>query len=75
MTAHPSFDNEDMYNDVALLHLEEDFKLQPHIDTICIPPPNNRYAFIASECQATGWGMVKYGMRIKHVKLYIMIPD
>ena len=62
VSIHPSFDNKNIYNDVALLHLTKDFNLDRHIDRICLPPPNDRSVMNGTECRATGWGKDKYGL-------------
>ncbi|CAB4065917.1 Phenoloxidase-activating factor 2 [Lepeophtheirus salmonis] len=59
---HPQFNPKNLKNDFALLFMEEDFKLAPHVDTICLP---DNLAGIDSydqnDCFATGWGKDKFG--------------
>ncbi|XP_071745786.1 phenoloxidase-activating factor 2-like [Lepeophtheirus salmonis] len=59
---HPQFDSKNIKNDFALLFMEEDFELAPHVDTICLPDNLagiNSYDQI--DCFATGWGKDKFG--------------
>ncbi|XP_040570022.1 phenoloxidase-activating factor 2 [Lepeophtheirus salmonis] len=62
LKVHPLFDPKNLKNDFALLFMEEDFKLAPHVDTICLP---DNLAGINSydqeDCFATGWGKDKFG--------------
>merc|ERR1719219_2926513 len=46
-------------NDWAVLYTQEPFELQQHIDTICLPDPEE--LFTGTECFATGWGKDKFG--------------
>uniref|UniRef100_A0A1A9W5D1 Phenoloxidase-activating factor 2 n=1 Tax=Glossina brevipalpis TaxID=37001 RepID=A0A1A9W5D1_9MUSC len=48
-----------LYNDVALLILEEPFRWEENIRPICLPPPNTN--FDGLRCLATGWGKDKFG--------------
>ncbi|XP_064553621.1 phenoloxidase-activating factor 2-like [Drosophila montana] len=51
---HESFNVETGYNDIALLLLSTPFKLNEHIDIICLP---GRQLFVdSSRCLVTGWG-------------------
>lgn len=40
--------------DVGLIFVDEPFELQPHIGTICLPPPG--FKFDGDNCKASGWG-------------------
>lgn len=52
---HENFDPDYLYNDVALLLLTSEVKLdEPHIGTVCLPPPMTK--FDNKKCQTTGWG-------------------
>jgi len=63
ITLHPLFSPTSLANDVALIHLEEEFELKPHINTICLPDQDSEYNsdFSDKDCVATGWGKDKYG--------------
>lgn len=56
---HPEFDNRSLANDFAVLFLAQDFKLDFHIDTVCLPRPHE--FFDGSQCHATGWGKDRFG--------------
>merc|ERR1712198_122455 len=57
---HPEFDRRNLANDFALIFLEKDFDLDFHVDTVCLPQPNQVYNSYAP-CYATGWGKDRFG--------------
>ena len=63
-------------NNIALLFTEQDFDLSEHIDTICLPQPED--VFDNQVCFATGWGKDQFGeegvfqQRLKEVSLPIV---
>jgi hypothetical protein len=58
ISAHPQFHNRQLYHDMALLHTAEDFDLDEHLNTICLPgkPFKDAENFKSSGCVVTGWG-------------------
>merc|ERR1711863_254010 len=56
---HPEFNESNLANDWALLYTEEDFELEEHIDTVCLPQPNDIFDY--QTCHATGWGKDQFG--------------
>merc|ERR1711936_858608 len=56
---HPEFNERNLANDWALLYTEEDFELEEHIDTVCLPQPDDIFDF--QTCHATGWGKDQFG--------------
>merc|ERR1719260_352464 len=56
---HPAFNGKNLANDWALLYTEKEFELQQHIDTICLPQPDDLFDF--QTCFATGWGKDQFG--------------
>ncbi|XP_040577777.1 phenoloxidase-activating factor 2 [Lepeophtheirus salmonis] len=59
---HPLFDPKNLHNDFAILFLESDFILAPHIDTICLPDNlAGIHDYNHKDCFATGWGKDKFG--------------
>jgi len=56
---HPEFSNRNLANDWAVLYTQEPFELQQHIDTICLPDPEE--IFDTESCFATGWGKDQFG--------------
>lgn len=73
---HNDFGKKNLFNDVALLVLENPVKLSAHVNTICLPPQN--YKVIHSECFASGWGADSFEQKgsyrenLKKVKLPIV---
>lgn len=53
-----------MYNDIALLILDEDVNIAPNIDTVCLPPAN--FSFDGQRCFASGWGKDLFGQEGKY---------
>merc|ERR1711962_481190 len=56
---HPEFDPKNLASDYALLYTAQPFELQEHIDTICLPDPEE--IFDGQTCFATGWGKDQFG--------------
>merc|ERR1712038_508273 len=56
---HPDFNDRNLANDWALLYTTEPFELQEHIDTVCLPDPEEQ--FEGQNCFATGWGKDQFG--------------
>jgi len=62
VTVHPSYNPKRWHADnIALLHLEEEFELRPHLDTICLPRSRNSYSRLG--CFASGWGKADFCKR------------
>merc|ERR1712038_191831 len=59
LSIHPEFDGRNLQNDFALLYTAEDFQLASHVDTVCLPTPEE--LFEADTCFATGWGKDRFG--------------
>ncbi|CAL1298490.1 unnamed protein product [Larinioides sclopetarius] len=55
---HPDFRNTSLWNDIALLRLEEPVLFAPHIDSICLPQYDE--IFSGQNCVVTGWGKDAY---------------
>jgi hypothetical protein len=56
---HPEFNARNLANDWALLYTVTPFELQEHIDTMCLPEPEEQ--FDGQNCFATGWGKDQFG--------------
>merc|ERR1711964_319336 len=56
---HPEFNPRNLANDWAVLYVSQDFDLQAHIDTVCLPQPEE--LFDGQSCFATGWGKDQFG--------------
>jgi len=59
MKIHPEFEGRNLFNDFAVLFTESNFDLDYHLDTVCLPQPEE--AFDGNNCFATGWGKDKFG--------------
>jgi len=59
LAIHPEFDGRNLQNDFALLYTAEEFELSSHVDTVCLPTPEE--LFEADTCFATGWGKDRFG--------------
>ena len=46
-------------NDLALLEMDSEVELKPHIVPICMPEDNS--VFLGRKGIVTGWGRLKYG--------------
>lgn len=56
---HEEFDPEALFNDIALLELVLPVDIQPHIQPLCLPPPETpklQAELRSALCFATGWG-------------------
>ncbi|KAH8277866.1 hypothetical protein KR018_008975 [Drosophila ironensis] len=56
---HPEFNKDSLYNDISLLLLDEPVQVAPHIQPLCLPPPETPELISQLEsatCFATGWG-------------------
>jgi len=70
ISLHPLFHKRRVFNNVALLYLQDDFILNHHIDTICLPQfINDREQFDHTDCYATGWGQEKFGEKYEGTAL------
>lgn len=58
---HPKFNNETMFNDVALLVLNSAPVMKEHINTICIPNNREQFNYDSRSCVSTGWGKDAFG--------------
>ncbi|QQP58091.1 Serine protease -like protein 21, partial [Caligus rogercresseyi] len=59
---HPQFNPKNLKNDFAILFMEDDFELAPHVDTICLPDNlAGINSYDQTNCVATGWGKDKFG--------------
>merc|ERR1712172_7902 len=56
---HPEFNPRNLANDWAVLYTAQNFNLQAHIDTVCLPQPEELFDF--QTCFATGWGKDEFG--------------
>lgn len=66
-------------NDIALLRLQEAVPLGPHIQPICLPPPNRDVnALTGSQVLLAGWGYTEFGGTtadvLQQVQLVVVPP-
>merc|ERR1712168_1167498 len=59
LAIHPEFDGRNLQNDFAVLFTSEDFLLDQHIDTACLPAADE--SFDGTSCFATGWDKDQFG--------------
>ncbi|XP_031633227.1 phenoloxidase-activating factor 2-like [Contarinia nasturtii] len=57
---HSSFNDHSLVNDIAIVTLTEEFQMDVHIGTVCLPPPGYVPNFPES-CLASGWGKDNFG--------------
>ncbi|KAH8254456.1 hypothetical protein KR032_010183, partial [Drosophila birchii] len=78
MLRHENFNKLTFYNDIALLVLERPFKLAPHIQPLCLPPPESpelAEQLEQAHCLATGWGHSNSTSRtMEHLLKRIVLP-
>lgn len=61
ISVHPGF-AKNLTNNVALLHMAEDFILSAHVDVICLPNLQDlQRSYGWDKCIATGWGKDRFG--------------
>ncbi|CAH1730927.1 unnamed protein product [Aphis gossypii] len=78
---HPNHNNGTMFNDVALVELESEIKLYPHINIICIPSNEKQLNYDPQSCISTGWGKngfeqgSRYQTVLKKVELSLVPND
>lgn len=76
INSHPGFSSKNLTNNVALLHVSEQFILSPHVDVICL---GDDYEY--DGCVATGWGKDDFGASgryqvvMKQVELNVVERD
>jgi len=59
LAIHPEFNGRNLQNDFALLFTTDDFVLDSHIDTACLPAADESFEGVT--CFATGWGKDQFG--------------
>ncbi|XP_046975599.1 phenoloxidase-activating factor 2-like [Vanessa cardui] len=59
---HEEFHPKSLRNDVSLLRLEQPFALTDHINTLCLPDPNEDFDSY-KRCVANGWGRDSFGKK------------
>ncbi|KAF5304055.1 hypothetical protein FQA39_LY01840 [Lamprigera yunnana] len=61
LDVHPEFYAGTLYNDLALLRMEQpvDFSKYPHISSACLPRPQEDFS--GHRCWTTGWGKDAFG--------------
>ncbi|XP_060858880.1 phenoloxidase-activating factor 2-like isoform X1 [Metopolophium dirhodum] len=78
---HPNHNNGTMFNDVALVELESEIILHPHVNVICIPNNEKQINYDPQSCVSTGWGKngfeqgSKYQTVLKKVDLSLVPND
>jgi len=65
---HPCFNKDNLHHDIALLFLEKNFQLTPHINPVCVPEPAQEWAG-GLPCVSNGWGKDKFGAEGKYANI------
>lgn len=77
IVVHPHYRSGTLFNDIALLFLNEPMKIDANVDVICLPPQD--YLAESKECFASGWGKDTFGNEGKYQvilkKLQLPIVD
>lgn len=74
---HPQFNKRNLRNDYGVIFVKENFVLAKHVDTICLPQPNEIFKD-TDRCIVNGWGKDKFGKEgeyqvvLKEIDLPIM---
>lgn len=76
---HPNFNAKRLYNDMALLSVNEPFHYESHVNSICAPLVNTPYAALNSyrpqNCWSTGWGKNSFtDANIQHKLKKVELP-
>ena len=63
-------------NDVSLLHLTEEFNLDSHLDTICLPRlvDNREDNYDKESCVAMGWGRSSINSNRQNILKQVALP-
>lgn len=61
---HENYNSGALYNDVALVFVNEPFIISYHVGTICLPPQGFKHS--VQRCVSSGWGKDAFG---KHEKV------
>ena len=75
VSIHPKYSgssgtaSEGLHNDIAILFVQNDYNLDKHIDTICLPEiPNQRNGqYDENKCVAMGWGADTIELSLIHI--------
>nr|ACB41380.1 serine proteinase-like 2b [Pacifastacus leniusculus] len=79
VVVHQGYKSGPLFNDFALLFLDQPFELAPNVDTLCLP--NQDQNLLGVECWATGWGKDRFGKEgefqnvLKKIKLGLTPND
>lgn len=77
---HKLFLKKTLYNDVALLILDEEVNFAPNVDTICLPPLPKKgkksISFDEQLCVSAGWGKDQFGAegRYSEIMKKVTVP-
>lgn len=64
---HPGYYKGGLYNDIALLIMDEPAKISEVVNTVCLPPVGSRGSqFDGKRCFASGWGKDLFGKEGKY---------
>ena len=72
VVTHQLFNSANLRNDFALLFLDRNVTLSPHIDTICLPQQGAQYD--PRFCFVSGWGKDRFGKEGKYQNILKKVP-
>jgi len=77
ITSHPSYNDNTLVNDIALLELSSPVQLSNAVQTVCLPPPRPTYA--KKQATVTGWGTTSSGGSspdtLREVTVTVLSPE
>ncbi|KAF5307091.1 hypothetical protein FQR65_LT07150 [Abscondita terminalis] len=56
---HPNYDDDTLNDDIGILLLEHDVKINSFVKPICLPAPNTQNVTLPSTLVAVGWGLTE----------------
>lgn len=65
---HPEFQNQSLWNDIAILRLNRVVKMKQNINPVCLPTSTDN--FESRVCTTTGWGKNAYRMYMNYSVKY-----
>ncbi|CAL4113508.1 unnamed protein product, partial [Meganyctiphanes norvegica] len=69
---HPQFNPRNVHNDFAVLELKTSLVMQYHINSICLPNPNQY--FWGKRCVSTGWGKDAFNGNYQNILKRVDLP-
>lgn len=61
---HEDYQEDNLFNDIALVILAEPVNLGDNVDTVCLPPQD--FSFDGNRCFSSSWGKDQWGSKGSH---------